>query len=43
MTAKWTDYGCTDGRTHGKIMLLSHTFTMRGSAVASLVEFRPVV
>ena len=28
----------TDERTE-KIMLLSHTFTMRGSDVASLVEF----
>ena len=26
-----------------KIMLLSHTLTMRGSDVGSLVEFRPVV
>ena len=35
-------------RTHGrtdarKNNLLSHTLTMRGSDVASLVEFRPVV
>ena len=29
--------------THRKIMLLSHTLTMRGSDVASLVEFHPVV
>ena len=43
MTDGWTDDGRTDGRTHGKIMLLSHTPTMRGSDVASLVEFRPVV
>ena len=28
---------------HGKIMLLSHTLTMRGSDVASLVEVHPVV
>ena len=28
---------------HGKIMLLTHTLTMRESDVASLVEFRPVV
>ena len=28
---------------HGKIMLLSHNLTMRGSDVASLVEFDPVV
>ena len=41
MTDRWTDYG----RTHGKIMLLSHALIMRGSDlhVASLVEFRPVV
>ena len=33
-----------DGRwTHGKRMLLSHNLTMRGSDVASSVEFRPVV
>ena len=31
---------CTDD---GNIMLLSPTLTMRGSDVASLVEFRPVV
>ena len=30
-------------RMHRKIMLLSHTLTMRGSDVASLVEFHPVV
>ena len=33
----------TDWRTHGKIMFLSHTQTMKESDVASLVEFRPVV
>ena len=38
MTDRWTD-----GRTHRKIMLLSHTLNMRGSDVASLVEFRTVV
>ena len=43
MTAKWTDYGCTDGRAQGKTMSLSLTFTMRGSDVASLVVFRPVL
>ena len=32
-----------DGWMHGKIVLLSHDLTMRGSDVASLVEFRPVV
>ena len=36
-----------DGRqmhrqTQGKIMLLSHTLTIRGSDVASLEEFGPV-
>ena len=34
-----TDRGTDDG----KIMLLSHTLAMRGSDVASLVEFRSVV
>ena len=38
MAGRWMQ-----GRTHGKIMLLSHTLTMRGHDVASLVEFRPVV
>ena len=38
----------TDRRTHGrmdhgKIVLLSHTFTMSGIGVASMVEFLPVV
>ena len=28
---------------HGKVILLSHTLTMRESHVASLVEFCPVV
>ena len=32
-----------DTWTHRKIMLLSHTIAMRGSDVASLVEFHPVV
>ena len=44
MTDEWTDDGRTeDGRTHRKIMLLWHTLTIRGSDVASLVEFRLVV
>ena len=48
MTDRWTDAVQMDGRTDGKIMLLSHTFTMRveGSGVGScskLVKFRPVV
>ena len=30
-------------RTHGKVMLLTHTLTIRGSGVANLVEFRPLV
>ena len=41
-----TDGRMTDARMDErteKIMLLSHTFTMRGSDVASLVEFRLVV
>ena len=43
MTDRQTDDGHTDGRTHGKIMLLSHNLTMRGSDVAILVEFRQMV
>ena len=43
MTDKWMDNGHTDGQTHRKIMLLSHTLTIRGSDVTSLVEFHPVV
>ena len=39
VTDSWTDPGWTDG----KMMLLSHILTMRGSDVASLIEFRPVV
>ena len=38
---RWTDAGCIDKLTHRKIMLLSHTLTMKGSDVASFVEFRP--
>ena len=37
MTDKWMDNGRTDGWTHGKIMLLLHTLTIRPSDVASLV------
>ena len=33
----------TDTQTHAKVMLLSHNLTIRGSDVANLVEFRPVV
>ena len=40
MTDKWTDGRCMDSQ---KIILLSHTLTMRGSDVVSLVEFSPVV
>ena len=43
MTDRWTDDGRTDGQTDGQIMLLSHNLAMRGSDVAILVEFRPVV
>ena len=43
MTDRWTDDGKTDGRTHGKIMLLSHTPIIRGIDVAGLVEILPVV
>ena len=43
MTDRWTDIRHTEGQTHGKIVLLPHTLTIRGSDVASLVEFRPVV
>ena len=35
---RWTDAK----RANGKVMLLSHTLTMRGSDVASLVEFHAV-
>ena len=40
---RWTDDGRMDGRTHGKIMLLSHFLTTRGSDVTSLVTFCRVV
>ena len=43
MTDRWTDGGRMNEWTHGKIMLLSNTLTMRGSDVANLVDFRPVV
>ena len=43
MTDKLTDDRRTDGRMHRKIMLLSHTLTMRGSDVARLLEFCSVV
>ena len=42
MTDSWTDKGHTEGGTHRKIMLLSHSLTIKGSELASLVEFRPL-
>ena len=42
MTDRWSDDGCKDRRAE-KILLLSHILTIRGSDVASLVEFRSVV
>ena len=42
-TDKWTDDGRTDRRTYRKLMLLLHILTVKGSDVASLVGFRPVV
>ena len=39
MMDRWTD----TRQMNGKIMLLSHTLTMSGNDVASLVEFCPVV
>ena len=41
MTDRWTDEGCKDRRTEK--MLLWYSVTMRGSNVASLVGFCPVV
>ena len=41
MTDGWMDDGRTEGRMHGKIILLLHTLTIRGSDEASFVEFRP--
>ena len=38
MVDRWLDAGKMDG----KIILLSHTLTMRGSQVASLVKFHPM-
>ena len=43
MTDRWMDDRCMDAQTYQKIMFLSHTLTMRGSDIASLVEFHPVV
>ena len=40
---RWTDSGLMKGQTHGKIILLSYTVTMRRSEIASLVELCPVV
>ena len=39
MTDKWMNDRCIDGWMHRKIMLLLHNLTLRGSDVASLVEF----
>ena len=38
----WLDNGHKEGWTHGKIMFLLHTLSIRGSDVASLVEFCPL-
>ena len=43
MTDRGTDARCTDGRTHGKIMLLLLSLIIRGKDVENLVQFRPVV
>ena len=43
MTDRCMEEGCTDGKTHRKIMLLLHTLNIGGSYVASLVEFCPEV
>ena len=43
MTDRWTDEEPMNRQRHRKIMLLSHILTMRGSDVASLVEFCSVV
>ena len=36
MTDRWMDDGHSEGRMHRKIMLLSHSLTVRGSNVSSL-------
>ena len=41
-TGRWADDEHTDGWRHGNNIALL-TLTMRGSDVARLVEFRPVV
>ena len=45
MIDRWMEAGCTDERTHGKnnVVIAHVIFIMRGSNIASLVEFRPVV
>ena len=40
MIDTWTDAGRTYGRENN---VVSHTLTMKGSDVGSLIEFRPVV
>ena len=42
MTDRSMEVEHTEGWTHRKLMFL-HIFTMRGSDVASLIEFHPVV
>ena len=42
MTDKWTDNRHMEGQRHGKMMLLSKTLAIKGSNVASFVEFSPV-
>ena len=39
---RWTDR-LIDKQRDGKIILLSHTLTMLGTHIASLVKFHPVV
>ena len=41
MTNRWMDNRHLEGWTHGKIKLLLHTLTIRGSDLARLVEFHP--
>ena len=43
VTDKCTYDGRTDELTHRKIMLLSHSLTIRESSVVSLLEFRQSV
>ena len=43
MKDRLMDTGQMNRQVDGKIMLFLHTLTTRGSHVASLVEFHPVV